>query len=172
VALFGSFPFVPLVVAAATGAGTAAVGGLLVALTGGQLVVGALFSALARRWSRMVPWGRLGLVLGILGLALLAAAPLAGPGAAVAALVLTGAALGLCLQAYTLLGQACAPPEAFGAAMATLTFARQLGGALGAAAFGLLLAALPGPAAVPAVAAAVLVVALWFAPRRAHESPA
>jgi MFS family permease len=176
VALFGSFPFVPLVVAAATGAATAAVGGLLVALTGGQLVVGALFSALARRWSRMVPWGRLGLVLGILGLALLAATPLLdGPGAvgaAVVALVLTGAALGLCLQAYTLLGQASAPPDAFGAAMATLTFARQLGGAMGAAGLGLLVSIPSGPAGAAAalgVAAAVLVVALLLAPRRADE---
>jgi MFS family permease len=167
VALFGSFPFVPLVVAAATGAGTAAVGGLLVALTGGQLVVGVLFSVLARRWSRMVPWGRLGLGLGVLGLALLAVSPLAGAGAVVAGLVLTGAALGLCLQAYTLLGQACAPPDAFGTAMATLTFSRQLGGALGAAAFGLLAPA--GPATVMAVGAVVLLVALPLAPRRSAE---
>jgi MFS family permease len=172
VALFGSFPFVPLAVAAATGADTAAVGGLLIALTGGQLLVGVLFSALARRWSRMVPWGRLGIGSGGLGLALLAAAPWLGGPAAVAGMALTGAGLGLCLQAYTLLGQACAPPDAFGAAMATLTFTRQLGGALGAAGLGLLLPLLPGPAgpaAALAVAAAVLLVALPLSPRRADE---
>jgi MFS family permease len=186
VALFGSFPFVPLAVAAATGADTAAVGALLVALTGGQLLVGLVFAGVARRWSRMVPWGRLGLALGALGLALLAAAASTGwagsivPGASIGAaeaiavvvgLVLTGAALGLCLQAYTLLGQASAPPDAFGAAMATLTFARQLGGALGAACLGLLLV----PAGLPAVlvaAAAVLVGALLLAPGRGAEPAA
>lgn len=175
-ALFGSFPFVPLAVAAGTGADTAAVGLLLIALTGGQLLVGLVFAGLARRWTRMVPWGRSGLVLGALGLALLAASPqLAGPAAVAAAVVgmaFTGAGLGLCLQAYTLLGQAAAPLDGFGSAMATLTFARQLGGAVGAAALGALLTLLPGRAgltAVLAVAAGVLVVALPLAPRRADE---
>jgi hypothetical protein len=37
------------------------------------------------------------------------------------------------MQAYTLLGITTAPPVHFEAAIATLTFARQLGGALGAA---------------------------------------
>ncbi|WP_250556733.1 MFS transporter [Pseudonocardia lacus] len=177
VALFGSFTFVPAAVAAGTGLDTGAVGASLVALTGGQLVIGLVFAALARRWSRMVPWGRLGLATGVAGLAALAVVPrTGGPAAlavALAGMALTGAALGLCLQAYTLLGQACAPPEAFGAAMAALTFARQLGGAIGAAALGWLLLAVPdrttGLAAVLAAAALVLVVALPLAPRRADE---
>jgi MFS family permease len=177
VALFGCFTFVPAAVAAGTGLGTGAVGALLVALTGGQLMVGLVFAGLARRWSRMVPWGRLGLAIGVLGLAGLAAVPqLDGPSTVVVAIVgmaLTGAALGLCLQAYTLLGLACAPPADFGAAMATLTFSRQLGGSIGAAALGWLLLAVPdrtaGLTAVLAAAAVVLLVALPLAPRRADE---
>jgi MFS family permease len=177
VALFGSFTFVPAAVGAGTGLDPGAVGALLVALTGGQLTVVLAFAALARRWSRMVPWGRLGLVLGVVGLAGSAGVPLlTGPvavGLAVAGMALTGAALGLCLQAYTLLGQACAPPDAFGAAMATLTAARQLGGSVGTAALGWLLLAMPDPTAgltaVLAAAALVLVVALPLAPRRADE---
>ncbi len=181
VALFGCWAFVPLAVTAGTGADTAAVGALLVAFTGGQLVIGLVFAVLARRWSRMVPWGRLGLVLGVLGLAALAVLPQLAPGVvavavAVVGMLLVGAALGLVLQAYTLLGQSCAPPGAFGAAMATMTFARQLGGALGAAGLGWLLLAVPDRTAaltaVLAVAAVVLVLALLVAPRRSDEPAA
>lgn len=176
VALFGGFTFVPLAVAAGTGADVGTVGTLLVALTGGQLVVVSVFAVLARRWSRMVPWGRAGLLLGAVGNGLLAALPVFGPaglGVAVVGMALIGAGLGLCLQAYTLLGQATAPADAFGAAMATLTFARQLGGAVGAAGLGWLLLALPpgpsGPASVLGVAAVTLLAALAVAPRADDE---
>jgi hypothetical protein len=77
------------------------------------------------------------------------------------------------MQAYTLLGLATAPPTQFGAAMATLTFSRQLGGSIGAAALGWLLLAVPdrtaGLVAVLAAAALVLLVALPLAPRRSDE---
>jgi len=174
VALFGGFTFVPLAVTAGTGLAPATAGALLVALTAGQVAVGLVFAGAARRWSRMVPWGRLGLAMGAAGYAVLAALPVlpAGPGPAVAGMALVGAAVGLCLQAYTLLGQALAPADAFGAAMATLTFARQLGGSLGAAGLGWLVLAVgerTGPGVAPAAAAAVLVVALLLAPGRGDE---
>lgn len=92
---------------------------------------------------------------------------------AIAGLVSLGAGLGLSLQSYTLLGQATAPSTSFGAAMGLLTFGRQLGGSLGAAAFGWILLttneAHAGPALVLASAALVVVAALLLAPRAADE---
>jgi MFS family permease len=182
VALFGTFAFVPLALAAGLGTGTALTGTLLLALTGGQLAASTAFSVLARRRPRLAPWGSLALALGIGGLALLAALPqLAGGPAplrytvAIAGLAMAGAALGLSMAAYTLLGMAFAPAGTMGATMGTLTFARQLGGSLGAAAFGWLLLAAPDPATgltvVFVAAAAVVACALVIAPRTRHGRP-
>jgi MFS family permease len=180
IALFGTFAFVPLAIIAGTGYDTAAVSTMLVALTGGQLVVSATFAIVARRYPRMAPWGRLGLLMGVVGLGLIATLPLlssADPtitlALALVGLALAGAALGLSMQAYTILGIATAPSAQIGSAMATLTFARQLGGSLGAATFGWLLIVLPtSPAALSVVlgaAALTLVVGLALAPRRSDE---
>jgi hypothetical protein len=76
IALFGTFAFVPLAVIAGTGYDTAAVSTMPVALTGGQLVVSATFAIVARRYPRMVAWGRLGLLMGVVGLGLVATLPL------------------------------------------------------------------------------------------------
>ncbi|MFI7547963.1 MFS transporter [Actinoplanes sp. NPDC049599] len=180
IALFGTFTFVPLALIAGTGYDVATVSTLLVALTAGQLVVTATFAIVARTFPRMAPWGRLGLVLGVVGLGLLAVLPLAGAAptffvlsVAVAGLALSGAALGLLMQAYTLLGISVAPPAHFGSAMATLTLARQLGGSIGAAAFGWLLITISGSTvaitAVLGVAAILLAGGLGIAPRRQDE---
>jgi predicted lipid-binding transport protein (Tim44 family) len=79
------------------------------------------------------------------------------------------------MQAYTLLAQATAPRASFGAAMGTLTFARQLGGSLGTAAFGWLLLTIPGHgralAIILAAAAVVIAAATPIAPRREQRSP-
>jgi predicted MFS family arabinose efflux permease len=177
IALFGTFTFVPLAVMAGTGYEAAAVSGVLVALTGGQLAVTATFSVVARRYPRMVLWGRLGLGLGVIGMGLLALLPHLGAALAVTValvgLVLSGAALGLSMQAYTLLGISTAAPAHFGSAMATLTFARQLGGSLGAAVFGWLVIVLrESPAALSValgVAAVVLAIGFVVAPRVSDE---
>ncbi|WP_245633822.1 MFS transporter [Amycolatopsis jejuensis] len=169
IALFGTFTFIPLAVIAGTGYDAATVSGMLVALTGGQLAVTITFSIVARRYPRMVPWGRLGLGMGVAGLGLLATLPFQPGIAALLGLALSGAALGLSMQAYPLLGIACAPPEHFGSAMATVTFARQLGGSLGAAVFGWLVIVLQTPAVALGAAAVVLLVALVAAPRKRDE---
>jgi MFS family permease len=181
VALFGTFAFVPLALATGLGTGPAITGTLLLALTGGQLAASTAFSVLARRRPTLAPWGRLALALGIAGLGLLAAlTQLAGPtplryAVAVSGLAMAGAALGLSMAAYTLLGMGLAPAASMGATMGTLTFARQLGGSLGAAAFGWLLLAAPGRATgltlVLTVAAAVVACALVIAPRREAGTP-
>lgn len=166
VALFGSFTYVPLAIGVARPAAT---GLLLVPMSVGQVLVTTGFALLARRWPRVTVWGRFGLVLGVAGLLATAALPLLQPGptrlvAVVVGLACSGAALGLSMQAYTLLAQTWAPPDILGAGMATLTFARQIGGSLGIAIFGLL--TLP---AVFLVAAAALLVAVFAAPRAADD---
>lgn len=128
----------------------------------------------------MSAWGHLGLGHGVVGMALLAALPLLSrdgrllaTAIAIAGMALAGAALGLSMQAYTLLGQTTAPPDSFGAAMGTLTFARQLGGSLGAAGFGWILLTIPNRHQALAVAlglaALVILAAAIIAPRRHHE---
>jgi hypothetical protein len=157
IALFGSFTYVPL----AIGADPARTGLLLLPMSIGQLVVTSGFAALARRAPRIAAWGRLGLVLGVIGMLGVAAIPLLGLPVGLVGLACGGAALGLSMQAYTLIGQASVPKELIGAGMATLTFARQLGGSLGIAVFGWIGSS--GPLFV--VAAGMLAVALVVAPR-------
>ncbi len=177
IALFGTFTFIPLAIQAGTGADGGQIGTLLLALTLGQLAVTTTFAVLARRHPQLTAWGRLGLFMGIAGLLLIAAVPVlpahTDPLATVLAIIgmaLAGAALGLSMQAYTLLAQGAAPRDSFGAAMGTLTFARQLGGSLGTAAFGWLLLTIPNRdralTVVLAAAAIIVAAAIPYAPRR------
>ncbi|GAA4385211.1 MFS transporter [Tsukamurella soli] len=177
IALFGTFTFIPLAIQAGTGADGGRIGTLLLALTLGQHAVTTTFAVLARRHPQLTVWGRLGLVLGTVGLSLIAAVPVlpthASPLPTVLAIIgmaLAGAALGLSMQAYTLLAQTTAPHDSFGAAMGTLTFARQLGGSLGTAAFGWLLLTIPDRdralTVVLAAAAIIIAAAIPYAPRR------
>ncbi|MGW7534203.1 MFS transporter [Amycolatopsis sp. NPDC054798] len=174
VALFGSFTYVPLAIG---GENPAATGFLLLPMSIGQVVVTSGFALLARRWPRVTAWGRLGLVLGVVGLLCTALLPLLGPGglrllAVVAGLACNGAALGLSMQAYTLLAQSIVPKDILGAGMATLTFARQIGGSLGIAVFGWITLVIDNSAALPIVfllAAAALLAGVLLAPRAAHD---
>ncbi|WP_432848401.1 MFS transporter [Amycolatopsis sp. CA-161197] len=163
VALFGSFTYVPLALGDARPVAT---GLLLLPMSVGQVLATTGFAVLARRWPKVTAWGRFGLVLGVAGLLATAALPLLDPArvVGVVGLACSGAALGLSMQAYTLLAQSWAPKDILGAGMATLTFARQIGGCLGITVFGLL--TLP---AVFLAAAAAMVVAVVIAPRGADE---
>ncbi|MFD2465966.1 MFS transporter [Amycolatopsis silviterrae] len=172
VALFGSFTYVPLAISE----NPAATGLLLLPMSIGQVVVTSGFALLARRWPRVTAWGRLGLVLGVVGLVCTASIPLASGGlrmlAVVVGLACSGAALGLSMQAYTLLAQSMVPKDILGAGMATLTFARQIGGSLGIAVFGWITLTVDSGAALPIVfllAAAVLLAGVLLAPRAAHD---
>lgn len=85
----------------------------------------------------------------------------------VGGLVLSGAALGLSMQVYTLIVQSAAPKDAIGAAVATLTFSRQIGNVVGIAVFGWVLALVPagGLVTIFALAAAITLAALFAAPK-------
>jgi hypothetical protein len=73
-----------------------------------------------------------------------------------------------------LIAQARAPAGIMGAAMATLSFARQIGGSAGIALFGCITLLPTGPAGLPlvfALAALAMAVALLGAPGPSHDSP-
>ncbi|WTW99276.1 MFS transporter [Streptomycetaceae bacterium NBC_01309] len=176
VALFGTFTFIPLAVQSGSGVGNGTTGLLLLALTGGQLVATSAFAVLARRHPAMPRWGHVALAAGVVGMTCLAVTPAlhSSPrplalGVAVAGMALSGAALGLSMQAYTLIAQGRARPDQVGATMGALTFARQLGGSLGTAFFGWLVLTAPsqrtGLILALSVATCVLVAALATAPR-------
>jgi MFS family permease len=168
-ALFGTFTYVSLVIAAGSGGDPARTGLLLTAMTAGQLAVSASFAVLARRWPRMVPWGRLGCGLGVLGLVLLAVSlHISGLAVLISGLALIGASFGLCASAYTLLGQSRAAMDVMGATMGAFSFARQAGGVLGVAVFGWLAVLVTGSLGkagltVVFAAAALIMLAAWCA---------
>ncbi|MCU1686729.1 MAG: hypothetical protein JWQ81_7468 [Amycolatopsis sp.] len=177
ITLFGTFTFVPLALHTGASVTTEAVGAMLLALTIGQLVIVLFFSVLVRRNRNLAAWTVLSLVMGVVGLALLTVLPLLPHAAAipvaVVGLALAGAALGLSLQVLTLIGQATAAPEQIGQVMGTITFTRQLGGAVGAAGFGWIVLLAPDGAAAPAVvlgiAAVLLMTAFLSRPREIPE---
>ncbi len=179
VALFGSFTFVPLAITAGARVDPSTLGLLLLPVSVGQLAASSGFVVLTRRWPAITAWGRVGLLMGVVGMLSIAAVPMLGPGVVrttvtLLGLALAGAALGLSMQAYTLVAQARAPIEIVGATMATVTFTRQIGGSLGIAVFGwlaLLLGESGGLTTVFVLAAAVLLTGVVLAPRSYHDQP-
>lgn len=179
VALFGSFTFVPLAITAGARVDPSTLGLLLLPASVGQLAASSGFVVLTRRWPAITAWGRVGLLMGVVGMLSIAAVPMLGPGVVrttvtLLGLALAGAALGLSMQAYTLVAQARAPIEIVGATMATVTFTRQIGGSLGIAVFGwlaLLLGESGGLTTVFVLAAAVLLTGVVLAPRSYHDQP-
>lgn len=177
IALFGSFTFVPLAIIDGTGNHPATTGLLLLPMTLGQLALTSGFAVLARRWPALTGWGRLGLALGAAGMTLLAIVPTLHPGPGrtaltAGALALAGAALGLSMQAYTLIAQSRAPADIVGATIATLTFTRQIGGSAGIALFGwinLLVAGTAGLSTLFIIAAVAIGLALLTAPRATDD---
>jgi MFS family permease len=165
IALFGTFTFTSLAIVAATGANATQTGLLLLPMTIGQLAVMTFFSLLAKKFPHLTRWGHLGLGMGVAGLLLIAVSiPLTSVYALTAGLALSGAALGLSMQVYTLIAQSQAPKELIGAAMGTLSFARQAGGVLGIAIFGWLVPT-GGLTVIFVAAAAIVAIAAMTAPR-------
>ncbi|UJW32185.1 MFS transporter [Saccharothrix sp. AJ9571] len=172
IALYGTFTYVSLVITLGVRGDPGAAGLLLLAMTGGSLLVSSGFAVLARRWPRMLAWGRWGCVTGIAGLTLIAVSLHTGGVALLAAgLVLTGGSFMLVVSAYTVLAQGRAAPAEMGATMGVFTFARQAGGVAGTTVLGWLALLVTGGfgaaglTVVFAAAALAMVVALACSPR-------
>ncbi|MGC7094211.1 MFS transporter [Amycolatopsis lurida] len=172
IALYGTFTYISLVIAFGVRGDPGAAGLLLLAMTGGSLLVSSCFAVLARRWPRMTAWGRWGCVTGAAGLALLAVSVHTGGVALMAAgLVLTGGSFMLVVSAYTVLAQGRAAPAEMGATMGVFTFARQAGGVAGTTLLGWLALLVTGGfeaaglTVVFGAAALAMVVALTCSPR-------
>lgn len=176
VSLFGTFTYIPLALTTGAGIGSEYVGPLLLALTGGQLVIITSFSLLVRKYKNLMVWNRFAISIGTVGLSVLAAISLVPEQISIVVaslgLFLSGAALGLSLQVLTLMGQSSAPPDQIGSAMGTITFTRQLGGVIGAAGFGWVAILAPvgsaAPAAVLGTAAILLLAAMFFLPGKSY----
>ncbi|QFU92763.1 MFS transporter [Amycolatopsis sp. YIM 10] len=172
IALYGTFTYISLVIALGVRGDPGAAGLLLLAMTGGSLLVSSCFAVLARRWPRMTAWGRWGCVTGAAGLALLAVSAHTGGVALMAVgLVLTGGSFMLVVSAYTVLAQGRAAPAEMGATMGVFTFARQAGGVAGTTLLGWLALLVTGGfeaaglTVVFAAAALAMVAALTCSPR-------
>ncbi|MBN6037588.1 MFS transporter [Amycolatopsis sp. 195334CR] len=172
VALYGTFTFVSLAITLGVRGDPGAAGLLLLAMTGGSLLVSSCFAVLARRWPRMTAWGRWGCLTGAVGLALIAVSvPLGGVVLLTVGLVLTGGSFMLVVSAYTVLAQGRAAPGEMGATMGVFTFARQAGGVAGTTLLGWLALLVTGGfeaaglTVVFGAAALAMVVALTCSPR-------
>lgn len=139
--LFGGVFFVPLFLQFVSGASATSSGLLLLPLTGGVLVVSLFAGPLIVRIGGVRWFGVAGVGSSALGVFLFSTL---GPDTdrmlSGAYLVLVGIGFGLVMQVYTLSVQNTVPSRDMGSAVSTLTFARQIGGAIGASTFGAIFA--------------------------------
>jgi EmrB/QacA subfamily drug resistance transporter len=149
-ALFAVTVFVPLFLQTTTGATPTQAGLLLVPMMVGIALSTNVAGRLVARGARWKPFPLVGLALMTLALALLAAAA-GSPSRTTtgAALVLFGLGFGTVGQMLTVAVQNAVDRRRLGVAMATTTFFRGLGGAVGAAALGAAFAARVGTPAAP-----------------------
>lgn len=139
--LFGGVFFVPLFLQTVLGASATASGLLLLPLMAGIAAVSLSAGPLIVRFGGLRWFGAVAMGASALGLLLFSAlGPEAGRALSGAYMVLLGVGFGLWMYVYSLAVQNTAPPRDMGAAISTLTFARQVGGAVGASVFGAIFA--------------------------------
>ena len=139
--LFGGVFFVPLFLQFVSGASATDSGLLLLPLTGGVLVVSLFAGPLIVRLGGVRWFGVAGMSASALGVWLFSTlGPDTGRVLSGTYLVLIGVGFGLVMQVYTLAVQNTAASRDMGSAVSTLTFARQIGGAIGASTFGAIFA--------------------------------
>ena len=139
--LFGGVFFVPLFLQFVSGASATDSGLLLLPLTGGVLVVSLFAGPLIVRLGSVRWFGVAGMGASALGAWLFSTlGPDTGRVLSGTYLALIGIGFGLVMQVYTLAVQNTAPHRDMGSAVSTLTFARQIGGAIGASTFGAIFA--------------------------------
>jgi EmrB/QacA subfamily drug resistance transporter len=140
-ALFGTFVFLPTFFQLVQGESPSQAGLLTTPMMGGLIVASVVGGRLVSARGRYKGLSVLGLGLAVAGLIAIAAAAIeAAPLPAIeAALVVTGAGLGLVMPNLTVAIQNAVAPEALGVATSAVSFFRSLGGAFGVALFGSLL---------------------------------
>jgi EmrB/QacA subfamily drug resistance transporter len=139
--LFGGVFFVPLFLQYVEGANATGSGLLLLPLMAAIAAVSLLAGPLVVRLGGLRWFGASAMGSSALGLWLFSAlGPEAGRALPGACMVLVGAGFGLWMYVYALAVQNTSPPRDIGAAVSTLTFARQVGGAIGASVFGAIFA--------------------------------
>ncbi len=140
-ALFGAFVFLPTFFQLVQGESPSRAGLLTTPMMGGLIVASVLGGRLVSARGRYKGLSVLGLGLAVTGLvAIAAAAHEAAPLPAIeAALVITGAGLGLVMPNLTVAIQNAVAPETLGVATSAVSFFRSLGGAFGVALSGSLL---------------------------------
>jgi EmrB/QacA subfamily drug resistance transporter len=140
-ALFGAFVFLPTFFQLVQGKSPSHAGLLTAPLMAGLIVASVIGGRLVSAFGRYKALSMLGLALSIAGfVAIAAAAREAAPVPVIeAALVVTGAGLGLVMPNLTVAIQNAVAPEMLGVATSAVSFFRSLGGAFGVALSGSLL---------------------------------
>lgn len=140
-ALFGAFVYLPTFFQLVQGKSPSSAGLLTAPLMAGLIVASVVGGRLVSRLGRYKGLSLLGLGLSVAGLVAIAAAAWeAGPLIVIeAALVVTGAGLGLVMPNLTVAIQNAVPTETLGVATSAVSFFRSLGGAFGVALSGSLL---------------------------------
>ncbi len=134
--MFGVITTLPLYLQLVGGAGPTGAGLLMLPLVGGIVATTAVSARVIARTARYRMWLVLGCSMMILGLLWLSAMDADTPFWTTAVcMVVFGVGLGANLQSITLAVQNAVPATETGVATAASTFARQLGGSLGAAVF-------------------------------------
>ncbi|OLT05189.1 hypothetical protein BJF90_19865 [Pseudonocardia sp. CNS-004] len=139
--MFGAVVYLPQYLQVVRGHGPAVAGLLMLPLVGAMIVTTALVGRAIVHTGRWKVFPAVGCGLMVAGSALLAGLDPATPPAQLAtAMALLGTGIGMTQQVLVLIAQDSAGPEDLGVAGSAATSTRMLGGALGVAAFGALIA--------------------------------
>jgi predicted MFS family arabinose efflux permease len=139
VAMFGATLFIPLFMQSVLGASATRSGALLTPMMTTMVLASGFAGFYVTRKGKYKSMSVFGLVSATAGLFMLSQAGESYASVVVAMIVL-GAGLGVTLPIFSLAVQNAVPPSQAGMATATVQFVRSLGGSLGAAIFGAVLA--------------------------------
>lgn len=157
-AMFGTILFIPLFLQGVVGSTAAESGSVLAPMMIAMVVMSTAAGQLIARTGRTKVFGVAGLAISATGFYLLSAmGPDADYGTVMRNMIIIGIGLGPSMPTFTLAAQNAVPFSELGVVTSVTQFARSMGGTLGAAAFGSLLASRFGPAlqrALPADLAA------------------
>jgi EmrB/QacA subfamily drug resistance transporter len=140
-ALVGATTYISLFLQLVGGASPTSAGLRLAPMTAGVLVSSVVTGQIISRWGRYKVFPVVGTALMVLGMALLSSLTVRTATLTLAAILLVlGCGIGLVMQVVVIAVQNAVEPRDIGAATATASFFRSLGGAFGVAAFGALFA--------------------------------